>query len=891
MTTACVLSAPWRSLLPLVNLKACIGPRLPWILHTKAAACMGMARGSLGALLLLASFALVMPAALAQSGCALLCNIDFEDAQVVSPGGFGQFNETVIPCWNTTASDNQIEVWGNGFSGVPAYSGNQFIELNANMVSTIYQEFQAQQGASVVISFAHRGRAGTDVMGVAIGPAGGPYTSLGSFSAGNTAWVYNTVNFTFATAGTYALRFTSISAAGGATVGNFLDAISVNLPQPVIASTQTDPGCANAADGAIQLTVTGGQAPYTYSWTGATTSTGSQATGLGPGPYAVVVTDAFGCQSTASYVLAPQAQPPNAGTDGALVLCSSGGPNNVFAALGGTPDVGGIWTGPGGGAFAGVFTPGVNVPGVYTYTIAGTAPCPDASASVTVTVNVAPNAGINGALTLCSTDAAVPLITALGGTPDTGGTWTAPGGAAFAGVFDPAVNAPGMYTYTIVGSAPCPNASATVTVVVNEAPDAGGPGALTLCSTGTAAPLFAALGGIADAGGTWTAPGGIAFTGVFNPAVDTPGAYTYTVAGLAPCSNASATVAVGVNVAPVAGSNGSITLCINAGPVALFTALGGSPDAGGTWNAPDGGAFNGLFTPSGNAPGAYTYTVMGTAPCADASATVTVQVDEVVPVAEISLVEWEPCTPAQVVLAGSQANGVTCTWWLGDGQVVQGCDTITVTYTEAGTYDVTLLVDAGNTCGTATASAPALVTIQAQPMAAFTVVPERVSTLDPEVSFLNQSVDALAYQWTFGDGTGTEEVNPTHRYVAVLGDRYEGCLVAFGVPPCIDTVCTTLTVADAALHVPNAFTPNGDGINDLFYPVLLMPGASGYRFEVFDRYGRSLFLTNEPGVGWTGRFADGADEVPVGVYVWKLSVKDGYSGTLLERTGHLSLVR
>jgi len=97
-------------------------------------------------------------------------------------------------------------------------------------------------------------------------------------------------------------------------------------------------------------------------------------------------------------------------------------------------------------------------------------------------------------------------------------------------------------------------------------------------------------------------------------------------------------------------------------------------------------------------------------------------------------------------------------------------------------------------------------------------------------------------------------------------------------------------VADAALHVPNAFTPNGDGINDLFAPVLLMPGATGYRFEVFDRYGRSLFLTTEPGVGWTGRSADGT-EVPAGVYVWKLRVKDGYSGTLLERTGHVSLVR
>ncbi|HRD52118.1 MAG TPA: hypothetical protein PKY96_05660, partial [Flavobacteriales bacterium] len=86
---------------------------------------------------------------------------------------------------------------------------------------------------------------------------------------------------------------------------------------------------------------------------------------------------------------------------------------------------------------AGTFTPGTSADGTYTYTIAGIAPCPDASAAVTVTTVPASNPGINGGLTLCSTDAAVSLINSLGGTPGAGGTWTTPGGGAMNGTLNP----------------------------------------------------------------------------------------------------------------------------------------------------------------------------------------------------------------------------------------------------------------------------------------------------------------------------------------------------------------------------------------------------------------------------------------------------------------------
>lgn len=230
--------------------------------------------------------------------CNLLCNTDFEDQQVVNPGAFTLVNQSNVPCWNTTASDQQVEVWGTGFNGVPAYSGNQFIELNANLVSTLYQDFQVLPGSTVDISFAHRGRSGTDVMSVSIGPLGGPYVNLGTFSTGNTAWQYYTVSYTFPAIPQvdYSLRFNSISAAGGSPgVGNFLDNISIIMPQIVVNAAITHPTCPPSTDGAVDLTISGGTSPYDIVWDAPISSTLPNVSGLADGVYSYHVTDLYGC--------------------------------------------------------------------------------------------------------------------------------------------------------------------------------------------------------------------------------------------------------------------------------------------------------------------------------------------------------------------------------------------------------------------------------------------------------------------------------------------------------------------------------------------------------------------------------------------------------------------
>src|SRR5690606_29941588 len=118
-----------------------------------------------------------------------------------------------------------------------------------------------------------------------------------------------------------------------------------------------------------------------------------------------------------------------------------------------------------------IFDPTVDPAGIYTYTVAGTAPCADDAATVTVTINPIPDAGTDGIAFFCTNDAPEDLILSLGGTPQSGGTWS-PALSSGTGVFDPMADAAGVYTYT-VGGGLCSTDTASSTVTVTQSPDAG----------------------------------------------------------------------------------------------------------------------------------------------------------------------------------------------------------------------------------------------------------------------------------------------------------------------------------------------------------------------------------------------------------------------------------
>ena len=250
-----------------------------------------------------------------------------------------------------------------------------------------------------------------------------------------------------------------------------------------------------------------------------------------PGDYTYTVTGIAPCPNASATITITESLAADAGSNGTLGICSTNGPVSLFAQLGGTPQAGGAWSGA-SAVVGGAYDPATMDPGVYTYTVLGIAPCPNSSATVVVNEPVAPVAGLDGSVAICSIDPPTSLFAQLGGTPEQGGTWAGPS-VVIDGAYDPAVMTEGIYTYTVFGEAPCPNASASVMVEEMTQPDAGPDGSFTVCSTDGIQDLMEVVG---VPGGTWTDPLGIAFTGSFDPAIGSTGTYTYTIPGMLPCS-------------------------------------------------------------------------------------------------------------------------------------------------------------------------------------------------------------------------------------------------------------------------------------------------------------------------------------------------------------------
>ncbi|NND50969.1 MAG: gliding motility-associated C-terminal domain-containing protein [Flavobacteriaceae bacterium] len=190
------------------------------------------------------------------------------------------------------------------------------------------------------------------------------------------------------------------------------------------------------------------------------------ATGVPPGSYdfTYLVTAIPPCTDASTVVTVIVEDPVNAGTDASLNICSDNGPVDLFALLGGA-DPGGTWS-PALSGGGNIFDPLNDAEGTYTYTISNG--CSTASSDVVITVTQAANAGSDASAALCVSDGPVDLLTLLGGTPDAGGTWS-PALASGTDIFDPTVDAAGVYTYTVMATAPCStDASAQLTISVND---------------------------------------------------------------------------------------------------------------------------------------------------------------------------------------------------------------------------------------------------------------------------------------------------------------------------------------------------------------------------------------------------------------------------------------
>ncbi|SDC52262.1 conserved repeat domain-containing protein/gliding motility-associated C-terminal domain-containing protein [Algoriphagus faecimaris] len=144
------------------------------------------------------------------------------------------------------------------------------------------------------------------------------------------------------------------------------------------------------------------------------------------------------------------------------------------------------------------------------------------------------------------------------------------------------------------------------------------------------------------------------------------------------------------------------------------------------------------------------------------------------------------------------------------------------------------------------------------------------TSLNPgeEIDFINLSegYGALVYSWDFGDGEVSSEVSPIHSYEKA--GKYTIRLTSMNETGCIKEVSRILEVGAPALRMPNAFTPNGDGKNDFYFPVFRQ--IDSIQFWIFNRWGETLYFSDSlTDTGWDGSIR--GEEAPSGTYIYRIN--------------------
>ncbi len=159
---------------------------------------------------------------------------------------------------------------------------------------------------------------------------------------------------------------------------------------------------------------------------------------------------------------------------------------------------------------------------------------------------------------------------------------------------------------------------------------------------------------------------------------------------------------------------------------------------------------------------------------------------------------------------------------------------------------------------------------------------------DTEIEFIATPEPACAncdFEWDFGDGNTSEEVNPIHQYDG-LGDYYAQLTVTNPLG-CTDSAYT-LVEGPVLIYIPNAFTPNNDGMNDAFKVVI--SEVTQYELDIFNRWGELVFHSEDPDEVWIGNVNGGEHYAPAGMYNYRLKWK-GARTDAEEMLGTFQLMR
>ncbi|KAA3621461.1 MAG: PKD domain-containing protein [Bacteroidetes bacterium] len=308
-----------------------------------------------------------------------------------------------------------------------------------------------------------------------------------------------------------------------------------------------------------------------------------------------------------------------------------------------------------------------------------------------------------------------------------------------------------------------------------------------------------------------------------------------------------------------------VTICDGAAPLILEPSI-----TTGSWSGP--GIINaaeGLFDPSVTGVGDHYVTYNSGADCSD-NFTMFVQV---VPPPEIILEAdtLSGCPPLIVEFNEiGPLSGISYSWDFGNGTFSDMPLMASATYADQGSYDITVHVVYSENCQNSETFEDFIEVFEA-PVADFDFSPNSPSNLSPDVEFTDISSGVITeWQWAFGNGDTSDKSSTTASFE--MPGIYDVSLQVTSIDGCQDSISRQVTVKSIVnFYVPNAFSPNDDGINDLFEIYTIGP-LQEYKITIFDRWGGMVFQSKSLNDPWDGDFFNGT-KADVGVYTYVIEYK------------------
>jgi len=233
---------------------------------------------------------------------------------------------------------------------------------------------------------------------------------------------------------------------------------------------------------------------------------------------------------------------------------------------------------------------------------------------------------------------------------------------------------------------------------------------------------------------------------------------------------------------------------------------------------------------------------------------------------------------------------VAWNWSFGDGststsQNPSNCYNNTSLSTQM--YNVSLVAQSDFGCD-ASMTMNNYISVYPDVIAEFTFGPQPTTILYNTIYFTNQSVNGNTYLWDFDNGSTSSQMNPVQIFDSIA--NYNVMLVTTSIYGCVDTTYQVVEIGpEFIIYVPNTFTPDDDGVNDVFFPSVEGFDPLRFSMQIFNRWGDLIFESSFPQLGWDGNYK--GIRAKDDTYVWKINVKDAVYGKQHEFIGHVNLLR